>query len=99
MSTSIGNLYRAEMLFLRGINPWQPVGRVADFDAVTELARRLLDANKDRTGQVTTGNWRQGEKTWVYGRRGRPCRRCGTPIRSEGQQDRITFWWPSCQHG
>jgi formamidopyrimidine-DNA glycosylase len=97
MSTSIGNLYKAEVLFLRGINPWQPVGRVADLGSVAELARRLLEANKERIGQVTTGSWRRGEETWVYGRRGRPCRRCGTPIRSEGQQDRITFWCPSCQ--
>jgi endonuclease VIII len=95
----IGNVYKAEVLFLRGINPWQPVGRVADLGAVAELARRLLDANKERIGQVTTGNWHRGEETWVYGRRGRPCRRCGTPIRSEGQQDRITFWCPSCQPG
>ena len=93
----IGNIYKAEVLFLRGINPWQPVGGVADLGAVAELARRLLDANKERIGQVTTGNSRRGEETWVYGRRGRPCRRCGTPIRSEGQQDRITFWCPSCQ--
>jgi endonuclease VIII len=95
----IGNLYKAEVLFLRGINPWQRVGDVADLGAVTELARRLLDANKERAGQVTTGNWRRGEETWVYGRRGRPCRRCGTPIRSEGQQDRVTFWCPTCQPG
>jgi endonuclease-8 len=93
----IGNIYKAEVLFLRGINPWQPVGGVADLGAVAELARRLLDANKERSGQVTTGNSRRGEETWVYGRRGRPCRRCGTPIRSEGQQDRTTFWCPSCQ--
>ncbi len=93
----IGNLYKAEVLFLRGVNPWQPAGTVADLGAMTELARRLLDANKDRIGQVTTGNARRGEETWVYGRRGRPCRRCGTPIRSEGQQDRVTFWCPSCQ--
>jgi endonuclease VIII len=85
------------VLFLSGINPWQPVGCVADLGAVAELARRLLEANKERIGQVTTGSWRWGEGTWVYGRRGRPCRRCGTPIRSEGQQDRITFWCPSCQ--
>lgn len=95
----IGNLYKAEVLFLRGVNPWQPTGSVADLDAMAELARRLLDANKDRNGQVTTGNWRRGEETWVYGRPGRPCRRCGTPIRSEGQQDRVTFWCPSCQPG
>jgi len=93
----IGNLYKAEVLFLRGVNPWQPAGAVGDLGAMAELARRLLDANKDRIGQVTTGNWRRGEETWVYGRPGRPCRRCGTPIRSEGQQDRITFWCPSCQ--
>jgi len=99
LPTHIGNHYKAEVLFLRGINPWQPVGRVADLGAVTELARRLLDANKERIGQVTTGNWRRGEETWVYGRRGRPYRRCGTPIRAEGQQDRITFWCPSCQRG
>ena len=93
----IGNIYKAEVLFLRGINPWQPADGVADLGAVAELARRLLDANKERIGQVTTGNSRRGEETWVYGRRGRPCRRCGTPIRSQGQQDRITFWCPSCQ--
>jgi endonuclease VIII len=95
----IGNLYKAEVLFLGGINPWRPVGRVADLGALAELAQRLLEANKERIGQVTTGSWRRGEETWVYGRRGRPCRRCGTPIRSEGQQDRITFWCPSCQPG
>ena len=95
----IGNVYKAEVLFLRGVNPWQPTGDVADLGAMAELARRLLEANKDRIGQVTTGNWRRGEETWVYGRRGRPCRRCGAPIRSEGQQDRVTFWCPSCQPG
>ncbi|MGH3194125.1 MAG: DNA-formamidopyrimidine glycosylase family protein [Streptosporangiaceae bacterium] len=93
----IGNLYKAEVLFLRGINPWRTVGSVPDLAAVAELARRLLDANKERIGQVITGNWRRGEETWVYGRRGLSCRRCGTPIRSEGQQDRVTFWCPSCQ--
>jgi endonuclease-8 len=95
----IGNLYKAEVLFLRGVNPWRPAGDVMDLGAMAELARRLLEANKDRIGQVTTGNWRRGEETWVYGRRGRRCRRCGTPIRSEGQQERISFWCPSCQPG
>ena len=95
----IGNIYKAEVLFLRGISPWRPVGEVPDLPAVAELARRLLDANKERLGQVTTGSSRRGEETWVYGRRGRPCRRCGTLIRSEGQQDRVTFWCPACQPG
>ncbi len=93
----IGNVYKSEILFLRGISPWAPAGDVAGLDAVTELARELLDANKDRIGRITTGSPRRGEETWVYGRRGRPCRRCGTPVRAEGQQDRVTYWCPRCQ--
>lgn len=36
---------------------------------------------------------------WVYGRRARPCRRCGTPIRSRrhGDRPRVTYWCPHCQ--
>jgi endonuclease VIII len=95
----IGNVYQAEVLFLRGLSPWQPTGDVADLGAVADLAKRLLEANKERFGHITTGSTRRGEEHWVYGRRGRPCRRCGTPVRSAGQQDRITFWCPSCQPG
>ncbi len=97
----IGNLYKAEVLFLRGISPWRPVGSAGDLPALVELARRLLDANKDRVGQVTTGNPARGEQTWVYGRGGEPCRRCGTPIRRADQgaalDERLTFWCPRCQ--
>lgn len=97
----IGNLYKAEVLFLRGISPWRPAGDVPDTLALVNLARRLLDANKERFGQVTTGVWRRGEETWVYGRAGRPCRRCGTSVRKAGQgrdaEERVTFWCPRCQ--
>ncbi len=97
----IGNLYQAEVLFLRGIEPWRPVAGVADLDALLGLAQRLMDANKDRAGQVTTSVWRRGEETWVYGRAGRPCRRCGTPIRTaglgSGTAERVTYWCPRCQ--
>jgi endonuclease VIII len=100
----IGNLYKAEVLFLRGIDPWRPVGEITDLTDLVELARRLLDANKDRVGQVTTGNLVPGQQTWVYGRAGRPCRRCGGRIRrvwsagrgSDGDE-RVTFWCPHCQ--
>jgi endonuclease-8 len=97
----VGNLYKSEVLFLRGISPWRPVTDVADPGALVDLARRLLDANKARVGQVTTGVWRRGEETWVYGRGGRPCRRCGTPIKTATQagdpDERVTFWCPACQ--
>lgn len=97
----IGNVYKAEVLFLRGIDPWRRAGEVAALDEVLGLARRLMEANKERFGQVTTGVPRRGEETWVYGRAGRPCRRCGTVIRAAGQgsdtSERITFWCPRCQ--
>jgi endonuclease VIII len=97
----IGNIFLTEMLFLRGISPWRPVGEVADLDALLELGRRLLEANKDRIGQVTTGVRRRGEETWVYGRAGQPCRRCGTTVRRAEQggagEERVRFWCPRCQ--
>src|SRR5216683_2828232 len=95
-----------EALFLRGISPWQPVSGAGELEPVVELAKRLLEANKDRVGQVTTGNPARGEETWVYGRAGRPCRRCGTAIAADGyagrgtpSQERVTFWCPACQPG
>ena len=97
----VGNVYKAETLFLRGVSPWRPVGEVADLTALVALAQRLLEANKERFGQVTTGSRRRGEETWVYGRAGRPCRRCGTPVaaadQGPGTQERVTFWCPRCQ--
>jgi endonuclease-8 len=96
-----GTIFAAEMLFLRGIDPWRPAGEVKDLPALVDLGHRLLDANKARPGQVTTGDARPGRERWVYGRAGKPCRRCGTPIRRGEQgppgQERLRFWCPSCQ--
>jgi endonuclease-8 len=93
----IGNVYKSELLFLRGIRPWRPVGKIHDVDALVSLGHRMLNANKDRVKRVTTGDARRGHETWVYGRRGQPCRRCGTRIRWAELGDRITYWCPSCQ--
>lgn len=97
----IGTWYLAEMLFLRGIDPARPVGSVEELDVLVELGHRLLDANKERPGHTSTGDTRRGQESWVYGRAGRPCRRCGTPIRRGEQgptgQERLRFWCPNCQ--
>jgi endonuclease-8 len=66
-----GTYFAAEMLFLRGIDPWRSVGDVKDLEALVDLGQRLLDANKTRLGHVTTGDTRPGRESWVYGRAGR----------------------------
>jgi endonuclease-8 len=93
----IGNLYKAEVLFLRGIHPRTPVSAVPDLAAVVDLAHRLLLANRGRWTQATTGSVRRGEESYVYGRGGAACRRCRTKIERETLGERITFWCPACQ--
>lgn len=93
----IGNLYKAEVLFLRGVWPWTPVRRTPDLPGLVTLAQRLLDSNRGRWTQSTTGSLRRGQTTYVYGRRGQPCRRCATPIRAVEQGERVTYWCPRCQ--
>jgi endonuclease VIII len=97
----LGNVYANELCFLRGMLPTRPVGD-ADIPAAVDLARRLLVANRDRSVRVTTGDTRRGRNTWVYGRQGQPCRRCGTAIR-RGElgrtelEERVTYFCPACQ--
>ncbi|RJL26548.1 DNA-formamidopyrimidine glycosylase family protein [Bailinhaonella thermotolerans] len=97
----LGTIYRAEVLFLRGVNPWRPTGEIADLPGLVALAHRLLTANRDRPGIITTGDRRPGQENWVYGRAGRACRRCGTPVRradlGPGPYDRVVYWCPRCQ--
>ncbi|TAK69405.1 MAG: Fpg/Nei family DNA glycosylase [Actinomycetota bacterium] len=95
----IGNVYKNEVLFIRRVHPWTPVGQVDDLAAVVVAARRLLLANRTRPVRVTTGDIRH--PAFVTERGGRPCLRCGTPIASAEQGEppyqRITWWCPRCQ--
>jgi endonuclease VIII len=97
----IGNVYKAESLYLSGVSPWTPVREVPDLAGVIRIARRLLLLNRDRPQQVTTGIDRRGHEHWVYERAGLPCRRCGTTVRQlpQGQPpyQRVTYWCPRCQ--
>ena len=99
----LGNLYRCEVLFLRGTTPWSRVGSVADLTALVRTARRVMRANRGRWEQTTTGSLRRGEDHWVFERTGRPCRRCNTRIASAEQgaapYARLTYWCPRCQLG
>jgi endonuclease-8 len=93
----VGNLYKAETLFLSGLWPWTPVAAVPNLERTVKLAQKLVASNKGRWTQTTTGSLRRGETSYVYGRRAQPCRRCGSAIQKEDQEERITYWCPRCQ--
>jgi len=97
----VGNMYKVEVLFLHRLNPWAPTGAAPDLRAVVGTAHRLLYANREHPAQSTTGSLRRDEQHWVYGRAGRPCRRCGSSIQVADQgrapEARVTFWCPTCQ--
>jgi endonuclease-8 len=87
----IGNKWMAEALWEARLSPWRPVGGVGDADlrraleAAVRLMRRSLEGERQARG--------------VYRRAGRPCPRCGEPVRSRGQGDanRTAYWCPRCQ--
>ena len=97
----LGNEYVNELCFLRGVLPSTPVSEV-DLPEIVALGVRLIHANRERVNRTFTGDTRGGQQDWVYGRMGRPCRRCGTRIRrgTLGPTpliQRLTFWCPRCQ--
>lgn len=95
----IGNVYKSELSFLRGIHPLTRVGDLKS-DQLTDLfteAQTLLTANVGPGPRTTTGSRAPDRTTWVYGRAGRPCRRCSNRIMHQSLDGRATFWCPSCQ--
>ncbi|HTW16585.1 MAG TPA: DNA-formamidopyrimidine glycosylase family protein [Nocardioides sp.] len=97
----IGNMYAAELCFVAGVHPATPVGDVAGLPRLVRRARQMLDLNKERAVQSTTGDLRERERMWVYRRDRSPCRRCGTPIvvaqRGPAGRERASYWCPACQ--
>lgn len=106
----IGNVYKAEVLFACGVNPFIRVQGLTDdqLRCLLTTARKFLKANvtyglaamTTYTGfRRTTRRDAPAERLWVYGRAGEPCRRCATPITvaKQGRDARLTYWCPSCQ--
>jgi endonuclease-8 len=105
----IGNVYRAELLFLAGINPLRPAREVTAEQAerLWELAVRLLGVG-ERIGRIVTvdpvglGYRRprdvpRGERLYVYRRHERPCVVCGKEIERARLAGRTVWWCGTCQ--
>lgn len=95
----VGNVYKSEVLFLEGLNPATAVSTLDDetLASLAGRAERLLSANVGSGPRSTTGRRGPGRELWVYGRGGRPCRRCGSSIAQDSSGDRVTYWCPTCQ--
>jgi endonuclease-8 len=107
----VGNVFKSELLFLAGVWPFLPPADVTapQWARLVRDARALLRANvidpteagvlTYRGHRRTTGRSNPVERVYVYGRQGRPCRRCGTPIalRHHGDHNRSTYWCAKCQ--
>ena len=107
----VGNVFKSEVLFVCGIDPRRMVEALSDEEIASLVANaeRLLRANvidHARTASPTwgghrrtTGSMNPGAPLWVYGRTGRPCRKCGTAIEyaKTGTDPRGTYWCPRCQ--
>jgi endonuclease-8 len=105
----LGNVFKSEVLFVAGIDPFRTVDllseeelhRIID-EAKTQLAGSVMSRSQTLSpaiGRRTTRSLDPNANLWVYGRAGRPCRRCGTPVQAvkTGLDARLTYWCPRCQ--
>jgi endonuclease-8 len=107
----LGNVYRSEVLFMERVDPFatvvalpvEVVRRLVQTGArvlrenVGSPIRRTMPDRARQAGSCVRAS--RGPRLWVYGRTGRPCHVCGTPIRSTmiGDLSRRLYWCPSCQ--
>lgn len=104
----VGNVYRSEVLFRHGIDPYRP-GREVSEDEFNAAWSDLVDLMKVgvRRGRIVVvrpehdhGAPAYGPRrprTYVYRRAGEPCRLCGTAVRTAEMEGRNLFWCPVCQ--
>ena len=104
----VGNVYRSEILFRHEVDPWLP-GRELDpttWEAMWDDLVVMMTAGVQSGRIVTTepehrerpeGRVRRVDASYVYGRAGRPCRMCGTPVERAELAARTAFWCPICQ--
>ncbi len=106
----IGNVYKSEVLFACGVNPFAIVSDLsADQVAClidtalkflrTNVSGRLAPMTTYTGYRRTTRRDNPSERLWVYGRARLPCRKCGTVVRvkKQGSDARLTYWCPRCQ--
>lgn len=102
----LGNIYTCEALWRAGLSPLRATHRVPPrrvrvlHKAIVTVLQRALECCLDPPPNFRDPSWWfQGlEKIErVYGREGKPCRRCGRRVRRVEQGGRSSFYCPGCQ--
>jgi len=102
----VGNIYANEALFRAGIHPRRAAGRVSLrrmeklVAAVREVLTESIAVGGTTLRDFVGGDGRPGYfriALRVYERAGKPCERCGEPIRRIVQGQRATYYCPGCQ--
>jgi formamidopyrimidine-DNA glycosylase len=105
--SGVGNIYADEALWLARIHGERRGDRLsrADVERVLAAARTVMTAALGQGGTSFDALYVNvnGESGYfdrsleVYGQEGRPCSRCGTPIRRVSFMNRSSFFCPTCQ--
>ncbi len=102
----VGNIYASEALFVAGIRPTTPAGRVSLprylrlADTIKSTLAKAIRAGGSSLRDYVKADGQSGTfqlDTQVYGRESQPCRVCKSPIRSIRQGQRSTFYCARCQ--
>jgi len=102
----LGNIYADEALFESRVHPLAQPGRIARgaarrlFRAVQRVLKRAVERQGTSFRDYVDIEGRPGDflmKLKVYQRTGRPCRRCGQPIRRIVVAGRSSHFCPRCQ--
>lgn len=99
----VGNIYRAESLFMERIDPWTPSRELPE-SRVASLWKRLTNQLRDGYAEGVIRTFRPGDEAarpgrrhWVYQHQGTPCVRCGEIVQVSELQSRRLYWCPGCQ--
>lgn len=102
----VGNIYACEALFMAGIDPRKPAGKVTRprLEKLVKAICEVLQASIEMGGTTLRDFLNEsGEPGYfaqtlrVYGREAEPCLVCGAPIKRIVLGQRSTFYCPKCQ--
>ena len=102
----IGNIYANEILFLSKINPLMPINKINNtqkislFNNIIEVLKKAIELGGSSISDFVHLNGSSGKMQnfyMVYGREGKLCKVCNTPILRLKQSGRSTFYCPYCQ--